>query len=303
MKIRLLALLMFILMLLSSCAPDIEQVDNDTQIYATFYPIYALSNMAIGNTPGIDLKCLIQPQDDCMRLYELSDWDVSILGYNADTVIIGGNGLENFESSLYSFEANGPAVISASYALPLYEYSDKTDGNTGHLTGKNPHIYMSVAGAMEMVKTINSSLKELYPESSSYLDDALSTSLERLDALNNYISNIRSKCEGNSVILMNEALIYTALDFGLNVAYEYDRESGTTLYGANLEEAVDNFKQTGSTAILIEKQAPAELTKALAAEGFDVIAIDIMSSYKADNSTDYISIQYDNADAISEVFK
>jgi ABC-type Zn uptake system ZnuABC Zn-binding protein ZnuA len=164
MKYRLMALFMTVALLLTGCAPEISLTENVQQIYASFYPIYALSSLVLDEIPGIRLKCLVQPQDDCLRLYELSDWDASVISYDADCIIIGGNGLESFENTVYSFGSNGPAVISATDSSDPYEYQivENAGTNTGHLTGKNPDLYMSVTGAMEMVQTINTSIKTLF---------------------------------------------------------------------------------------------------------------------------------------------
>jgi ABC-type Zn uptake system ZnuABC Zn-binding protein ZnuA len=126
--------------------------------------------------------------------------------------------------------------------------------------------------------------------------------MKQLNDLKSHIDEIRNSVEGSSVILMNEALIYVALDYGLDVAFTYDRESGTSLYGTSFEDAVNNFKKSDSNIILIEKQAPTELTEALTSEGFTVVSIDIMSSYKSDNSADYVTIQYANSEAIIAAF-
>lgn len=302
MKKRLLALLIIGMLMFSGCEPIVNEAEETLKIYASFYPVYSLSDMILGSIPDIELKCLVQPQDDCLRLYDLSDWDASVLAYDADAVIIAGNGLESFENALYTFGDSGPAVITAAYSVPLYEHSAPIgiENSTGHLDGENPHIYMSVSGAREMVSVIGSSVAELCPELKPTIDEAIIDADASFDALESHIGNIRIDTEGTSVILMNEALIYTALDYGLDVAYQYDRESGTTLYGSSLDSAVEAFKKTGAEVVLIEKQAPAELTDALSEEGFTVICIDIMSSYHSDDSMDYISVQYKNAAAIAE---
>ena len=260
--------------------------------------------MALWEVPGIELKCLVQPQDDCLRLYELSDWDISILGYDADVVVIGGNGLENFENTLYTFGNSQPAIIVSGYSLDLYQNSDtiNTNDNTSHLYGQNPHAYMSVTCAKDMIKTINASFIELYPDKEEALDNSFKKASEQLAILENHIEEVRKYTVGKNVILMNETLVYTASDFGLNVEYQYDRESGTTLYGDSLDYAINEFKKTNANVILIEKQAPAELCDALTAEGFNVVKVDIMSSYRTTDDCDYISVQTTNADAILKAY-
>ena len=305
MKIRLWALIVVVALVLTGCSTVVEQPDEPEQIYASFYPIYALSSLMLDGISGIRLKCLVQPQDDCLRLYDLSDWDASVLAYDADAVIIGGNGLESFESALYTFGDDGPAIITATHALTLFNQDGDSgiDGTTGHLADANPHLYMSVPGSRKMIAVISEALQELYPDLAEDIGKGMEAADSQLENLAAEMDEICADCRGGKVILMNEALIYTALDLGLTVEYRYDRESGTTLYGDSLEEAISEFNECGASVILIEKQAPEELTTALEAAGFKVALIDIMSSYSTDaGSSDYIDVQLANAKAIAEAF-
>jgi len=306
MKKRLLALICVALLLLGGCAPDMEAIKEQDQIYASFFPIYALAGMIIEDIPDISLKCLVQPQDDCMRLYDLSDWDASVLAYDADVVIIGGMGLESFESALYTFGDVGPAIISAMYGLNLFnsDGSSSIDGNTGHLADPNPYLYMSVPGARRMINVIAPALAALYPEHAAEISSGLEETDNELAILEAETSEICVNAKGGKVIIMNEALIYVALDYGLSVEYRYDRESGTTLYGASLDEALTHFAATDAEVILIEKQAPAELTRALKEAGYTVVLIDTMNSYPSGAAPDlYMDIQRDNARAVAEAFE
>lgn len=305
MKYRILILLCALALSLAGCAPEIEQIEETEQIYASFYPIYALSGLVLEDISGVRLKCLVQPQDDCLRLYDLSDWDASVLAYDADAVIIGGNGLESFENALYTFGDGGPAVITATYGLSLFNDDGEAgiDGDTGHLSDANPHLYMSITGARSMLGVIAEALEELYPDKAGEIAANAQRAGGELAALRDEAKAICAETEGGKVILMNEALIYPALEYGLTVAYRYDRESGTTLYGTNLEDAVAAFDETGAKVILIEKQAPTELVRALEDAGYTVALIDIMSAYSnSDGAEAYIETQRANAQAIADAF-
>ncbi len=70
------------------------------------FRVYALSAPILSGAPGITLKCLVQPQDGCLRNYELSDWDAALLG-SADAAILSGRGLESFESGIFGGRSRG----------------------------------------------------------------------------------------------------------------------------------------------------------------------------------------------------
>ena len=78
---------------LSACAPLVPEEASEISVYATFYPLYALTDALMDGVPNASLHCLVQPQDGCLRSYTLSDWDAALLASSADAVIAGGRGL------------------------------------------------------------------------------------------------------------------------------------------------------------------------------------------------------------------
>ena len=90
MKPRLLAAILLAGLLLTGCSIQVQPVENPRQIYAGFYPVYALTAPLLENAEKLQLKCLTQPQDGCLRDYALSDWDLSVVAYDADAVVLAG---------------------------------------------------------------------------------------------------------------------------------------------------------------------------------------------------------------------
>jgi len=304
MKKRLLVMFMIGVLLLSGCRPEIEQADKEHSIYASFYPVYALSSLVLGDIADFNLKCLVQPQDDCLRLYDLSDWDASVLAYDAETVIIAGNGLESFESAMYSFGSEGPAIIASAYNADVYSFdSTVASGEDNHFSGINPHVYMSVSGAAAMLETIYESLSTLYPDYKQELETNIDNVRKRFAELNSQYNDISGKLRNTRVIIMNEALVYTALDLGLDIEYVYPRESGTTLYGSFMEDALAELNKCSANVIFIEKHAPAELITSLRSAGYKTVLLDIMSSFSYADGRDYFEIQSENAAAIAAAFE
>ena len=74
-----LLLLAALALTMSACAPLVEEAPEEAQIYATFYPFYALTALLTEDIEGLRLSCLVQPQDGCLRDYALSDWDLYLL--------------------------------------------------------------------------------------------------------------------------------------------------------------------------------------------------------------------------------
>ena len=148
MKPRLLAAILLAGLLLTGCSIQVQPVENPRQIYAGFYPVYAMTAPLLENAEKLQLKCLTQPQDGCLRDYALSDWDLSVVAYDADAVVLAGRGLESFESSLYALGKDGPAVITAMTGAVLYNQGKTGGEETSHFETENPYYYLSIPGAI-----------------------------------------------------------------------------------------------------------------------------------------------------------
>ena len=298
------AALLLLALMLSGCRPLVADAPKQLTVYATFYPIYALTDAVAQGVPDMALHCLVQPQDGCLRSYALSDWDIYMLT-SADAVIAGGRGLEAFESGLFSMGEKGPAVSAVLYNLELVNARENHGGAEAesHLDGPNPHLYMSVDGAKQIVESIAAALQTLDPGfAQTYIDNA-AKAVERLEALKSRLREITGDLSGKKVILMSEALVYVARDYGLEVAGQYDHEPGTALDGSDLASCLEALGAYDADVVLIEKQAPAALKRALAAAGYRVAGIDIMSTHREDEGFEgYIEAQLNNARAIRRAF-
>ena len=298
---RLCALLIILCAALVGCGRLVPESDSIT-VYATFYPIYALADAVMRDVPNARLRCLVQPQDGCLRAYQLSDWDVARLENDADAVLLGGRGLESFESALLSWGSSGAAVSAVLYNLPLYNADAASHGDgeqESHLDGPNPHLYLSIDGARDIVESVAASMLSLDPAfADQYLENSRNA-MATLDALRAETAEIVGDVAGTPVILMNEALIYAARDYGLNVAEWIDRESGTMDYDDALAARLEALLASEARVILIERQAPSAYVAALEAAGFAVARLDILSTHREDEGFEgYLEAQRANARAL-----
>ena len=299
-----LLLLAALALTMSACAPLVEEAPQELQIYATFYPFYALTALLTEDIEGLRLSCLVQPQDGCLRDYALSDWDLYLLS-GADMVIAGGRGLESFESTLQSLGSSGPVVALTLYNTELYGQGEEAaDGEEDdHFTGANPHLYMGIDGAKYILEGAASALAELYPQHAEAVFSNMQAGEERLDALETQMRSVAADAEGGRVIIMNEALVYTAEELGLEIAGSYARESGQPLYEGDVEDCLEQLAAMDARVALVEKQAPPSLTETLEAAGYIVARLDVLSTCRADMGAEgYFAAQEENARAVAEAF-
>lgn len=274
--------------LLASCGGDkTEQTpeeDDVLTVYTTFYPIYALTHMVAAGVEDVELHCLVQPQDGCLRDYQLSDWDLALIAGSADAVIAGGMGLESFESLLYSLGDNGPAVSSVLYGMDLQEKQavNTQPDSDSHWNTPNPHIYLSADGASEIVDRIAAIMQVLDPEHAEIYQDNAENSKSKLQSV---FESLNAAATAKAIV-MNEALIYTAEVFGFEIDLCYDRDSGEALDGSELQSCLNLLAQSSARIVLIEKQAPQNLCKALEDAGYIVARLDILSTRRAEEGSD-----------------
>ena len=294
-SLRLIALAVLLAIILSGCSPIV--VGGEPQaitIYATFYPIYALTGLIVKDVPDLKLNCLVQPQDGCLLAYELSDWDLYLLAYSADGVIAGGCGLESFESRLQSL--SNVSLAEVLYGLELYHQGDAENDESNHFDGENPHLYMSVDGAMRIVESITGSMSTLDAKYAELYSENLNDALEQLSALQNEVQEQTKVCANVKTVVMNEALIYCALDYQMEISAVIERESGSNLYDTELEKCLETAHASGAKVVLIERQAPQSLIEALESEGFAIAKLDVLATLgESDGFEGYFDAQRANA--------
>ena len=289
------------MVLLSGCSPIVEPDDIPEQftIYATFFPVYALSELVLDGVPGIRLKQLIQPQDGCLRSYTLSDWDAYLMA-EADAVIMNGSGLESFSGIYSQFEGEGPAFIdSTSSILPIATAGESEESS--HLAGVNPWLFLSVDGAIQMTEAIAANMIMLDPDYEEIYLKNLDSAKKQLQALKDEIEQIMNGADLTvPVALMHEGLIYTAEELGLNVAVRIEHESGAWMDENEMNQALSLIGEANAKVVLIEKQAPDSIIRVLEEAGIQTALLDTLSNgNEALGSEGYFDAMKNNAEAIA----
>ena len=290
---------------LTGCGSHSEsEVPEELNVYATFYPIYAIAAMITENVPDLRLNCLVQPQDGCLRSYALSDWDAALLG-SADAVLMGGQGLESFEGALLALGEDQLAVAGVLYNMELAEpAAENTDPDSeSHWLDANPHIYMSIDGTIEIAGRIAQSMAVFDPRYEELYLENLESAERRLASLKAEITAEVDEFSGQRVAVLNETLIYAAQDYGLDVALCWDRDSGETMEETALENLLTALNENNIKVVLIEKQAPQSLLEALERSDISVAALDVLSTRRADEGYEgYFDAQRANAVAVREAY-
>jgi len=283
-----------------------EQAHDSLSVYATFSPLYALADMIVHDVPDVELYCLVQPQDGCLRAYSISDWDIALLASSADIVIAGGNGLESFEDLLYAFGEQGPGVAAVLHDMPLtgQAAANVLSDEDSHWSGDNPHIYMSIDGATEICSRIASAMSVLDEAHRENYAANLRTATDKLAELDDELQNKLANMQDTKVIVMNESLVYAAREYGMNISMCYARESGEEMQDFEIEACLETLSNADTKLILIEKQAPQSLCRSLEDAGYFLVKMDTLSTRRADEGFEaYFDAQRENASALIDALK
>jgi len=284
--------------LFSGCV-RIDLPDPEPQTaYASFYPVYALAAGVCENVPGLTLTCLTQPQDGCLRSYSLSDWDAARLA-DADMLVLGGRGLESFESSIVQ---SGMPYLTAMDNMPLLQNGDMQEDD--HFTGDNPWYFLSVEGARSICSVIAGGMAQLDPDFADMYAQNLQKMLARFGDLQAKTDALLAGRQMPGAILMQEGLCYFAQDMGIAEYVEIRREAGADMSQNELEDALAQMAQSGFSLVLIERQAPQGIVEAIESEGYTVVLIDILTDHSQSEGTEgYFSAMLRNAQALAGALK
>ena len=291
-------ILIYVLIVLMAFTPtaDADGETSEHRIYASAAPTFALTEGLLRGADGFSVHQLVQPQLDCIRLYELSDWDIVQLS-SAEACIIWGK-LESFSDTLTQAET-GPAVIAiaddnAEYTLPDeladYDYYE-------HYSGENPNSYMSLSHMKTALDSLYHSLCELYPDSAETFTANYELMVKLLDEASLQLTGLNDGIKHEAVAALFEGAPYILDEIGIEWQYIYPRELASDVSGEDLTEMLGLLNESSVQAVLIEQQAPTALKCALSDAGYTVRQVSTLTTLNKPTLEEYIDVIVSNAHA------
>lgn len=270
---------------------------SDVQrVYASVAPVYALAEGLLRGIDSFDLRQLTQPQLDCARLYELSDWDMVQLS-TSQLCVIWGQGLESYSSTLTSAQT-GPAVITLEddardFAALDDELADYDQ--YGHFSGIDPHSYLSFGGMRDALDALCESMQALYP---AHADEFAQNAARMRAQLDRALAEVRPDAAPDErIAVLTEGAPYTLEELGMSWTYVYPREPASDVTHADLDELLARLNASDVSAVLIERQAPAALRQALEQAGHSVRQVSTLMTLNAPTFEEYLAALQANARA------
>ena len=287
--------------------------EEEFVVVTSFYPMYIATMNVIGDTEGVTLKNLSEPQTGCLHDFQLTPADMKLLS-TADVFVINGGGIESFMEEIAA-QYPDLVIIEACDGIELlceedaHEHAsdetqaDTTDSHENHSHDVNAHAWMNVANYRKQVKNITDGLAEIAPSfAESFLANAnvYDRKLEVLQVEQDVLLTLTS---GKEVILLHGAYAYVAEALGMETAFCMDLDEERQVSAgevANVLEVIEhhNVKYIFAEALygtgmceLVQKEADVE-----------VIYLDPLNrgDYEADS---YLNAMKANLQLISESVK
>mgnify|MGYP001268740267 FL=1 len=218
-----------------------KQEEQTLTVVTSFYPMYIAALNVIGDTDGVHLQNLSEPQTGPLHDFQLTPEDMKLLS-KADVFIINGGGIESFMKDVAKSYPD-LTIIEASEGIDLLEDEGE----------ENAHAWMSVATYEEQVNHIAEGLAAADEKHASDYQKHADAYVVKLDALKERQQKVAEKIKEQSVILFHEAYDYVADDYGLDVAYVLDLDEERQVSAGEVADVLAAVRDDHVKYILAEE--------------------------------------------------
>ena len=170
---------------------------NSIRIITSFYPIYIHTLNVTAGAEGITVTNLVKPTAGCLHDYAFTAGDL-VAVTKADIMIINGNGMESF-------------IDKAMKGSPKLKILDSSKGIEVIKDGNgivNPHIWVSVSGAIGQVENIARELASADPARAQLYFMNASNYVVKLQALRQKMKDGLKDISKRDIITFHEAFPY-----------------------------------------------------------------------------------------------
>jgi zinc transport system substrate-binding protein len=259
------------------------QSQGKVKIVASFYPDYIMTQNAAKDVAGVSVSSLTSSVTGCLHDYTLTTNDMKKIA-DADIFIVNGAGMENF---LEKVAASQPKLKT----IRLSQGLDLIKDNSG---GYNPHVWVSISGAIAQMENLSQGLAAADPANrAKYLENS-KTYVNKLRILQVKMHKELDIYKGKSIITFHEAFPYFAKEFGFKIEAVVEREPGSAPSAQELARTIDLIKKSQIKVLFSEPQYPALAAQTIAREtGAKIYQLDPAVTGPEDKDA-YIKIMEEN---------
>ncbi len=276
----------FVLALLAGIglmATPVAAAARPLKIVTSFYPMRIMALNVTRAVPDVVLGSLASSGAGCLHDYALTSGDMKQLA-DADVFIANGAGMEPFLERVAA-RYPGLKIITLAEGLPL------VDGN--------PHVWVSVDGAIAEVGKLAAELAKVDPPHAALYRQNASAYTGKLEVLRDGMKAALAPYRGKGIITFHEAFVYFAREFGLNIVAVVEREPGSEPGAKELAATIETVKASGIKALFSEPQYPDAAARTIAREtGAEVYLLDPAVTGPDDPGA-YLAIMTKNSEVLA----
>lgn len=207
-------------------------------VVTSFYPIYIAALNVAGDSPGIMLENLSEPQTGCLHDYQLTPQDMILLS-KADLFLVNGGGIENFLSK-----------VGQSYPELVIFYASK---GLDLQDGENAHVWMNTEYYAQMVQNITEAFKEADPQNAQIYQANAKNYCAKIQELTDEMGKLREKAAGKPVVIFHEAYEYVAKELGMDVVYCMDLDEERQVSAHEVAEVMEEISKNQVSVVFAEE--------------------------------------------------
>lgn len=211
--------------------------DQEISIVTSFYPMYIATLNVVGDTEGVTLSNLSEPQTGCLHDYQLTPADMKLLS-STDVFVVNGGGIESFLSDVADSYEN-LTIINACDGLELLD--------------DNAHAWMNISDYSRQVENISNQLCEIDPIHAEAYESNAHTYLHKLEHLQEEALELAESANGEKIIIFHEAYDYVAKEYGMDVVYTMDLDEERQISAGEVAELVDEINSHNIRIVLAEE--------------------------------------------------
>ena len=249
--------------LMVSCGEAQKTGDSEINVTASFYPIYILAENVIGNTEGINLQNMAQPQTGCLHDYQLSTGDMKKLD-TTDIFLINGGGMESFLDNALELFPQLNIVDTSKGTVSLendgHDHEEEGEDEHSHNHEENSHFWILPQNAAVQAENICEALSEVCPDKADEFRRNTDNFIESLNDIETFDGN------GMKVCIFNEAFAYLHLSYGLDVRLCVEMDENQTPSAKEMAEIITTVKEENISLLIAADDASKAIADTVARE-------------------------------------
>jgi len=244
--------------LLSCGGGEVVEEDGGLTVVASILPIYLLTVNVVGNTGGVTVDVLVNPEAGDIHNYQLVPGDLLKLN-RADLVILNGLGLEGFLGDALADLPEGTKIVTAGEGIEPLPLSFHDHSGEPHGDGRDawdPHLWVSPRNAARMTENIRDALVELDPAHADAYRANAAGFIGRLEALYTKMRDTAKGWPNRAIVTNHDAFGYLARDLGLEIAGVVMLTPGASPSAGDMLRLVGIIREGGAAAVFVEPGYP-----------------------------------------------